>query len=104
VVCDHPVQGDRFWVRIFVKYKSETLTVQQALQMEEERHEISEDDWNRYSDAATTRLQNVPSLFVWNADETGVGISKKHVAPDVLVAKQAPQELSQSLKNGMIVI
>jgi hypothetical protein len=48
-------------------------------------------------------MQNVPSLFVWNVDDTGVRISKKHVAPDVAVAKQTPQELLQSLKNATIV-
>jgi membrane-anchored protein YejM (alkaline phosphatase superfamily) len=32
----------------------------------------------------------VPSLFVWNADETRVRISKKHIVPDVIVAKQTP--------------
>jgi hypothetical protein len=47
-------------------------------------------------------MQNVPSLFAWNVDDTGVGISKKHVAPDVAIAKHTQQELSQSLKNVMI--
>jgi hypothetical protein len=45
---------------------------------------------NRYFDAVTDQLQNVPSLFVWNADETPVGISKKHIAPGVNIAKQTP--------------
>jgi hypothetical protein len=58
--------------------------------LEKERNEISKDDLNRYFDAVTIQLQNVPSLFIWNADETRLGISKKHVAPDVIVAKQAP--------------
>jgi hypothetical protein len=37
------------------------------------------------------QLQNVPSLFVWNTDETRIGISKKDIAPDVIVAKQTPR-------------
>jgi hypothetical protein len=31
-----------------------------------------------------------PSLFIWGADETRVGIAKKHVASDIIVAKNAP--------------
>jgi hypothetical protein len=31
-------------------------------------------DLNRDFDAGTVHFHNVPSLFVWNIDETGVGI------------------------------
>jgi hypothetical protein len=66
------------------------LTFQQGRLLEKESHEISEDDLNRYFNAVATQLQNVPSLLLWNIDETRVRISKKHVAPDVIVAKQTP--------------
>jgi hypothetical protein len=72
---DNRVQVDRFWVRRFAERNDETLTLQQARLLEKDRHEISEDDLNRYFHAITIQLQNVSSLFVWNADETQVGIS-----------------------------
>jgi hypothetical protein len=39
-------------------------------------------------DAVPIQLQNIRSLFAWNADETRVRIVKKPVALDVIVAKQ----------------
>jgi hypothetical protein len=36
------------------------------------------------------QLQNTPSLFAWKADESRVRIARKHVAPDVIIAKQTP--------------
>jgi hypothetical protein len=56
--------------------------------LEKERHEISDNDLNHYFDTITIQLQNVSSLFVWNKQKTRVGISKKHLAPDVIVTKQ----------------
>jgi hypothetical protein len=58
--------------------------------LEKERHKVWEDDLNRCVDAVAIQLQNVPLLFAWNADETQVGISKKYIATDVIVAKQIP--------------
>jgi hypothetical protein len=60
--------------------------------LKKERHKISEDDLNRHFGAVTTQLQNVPSLFVWKADETRTGVSKKHVAPVIIIAKRTPPE------------
>jgi hypothetical protein len=85
---DNQVQVDRFWVRRFVERNSETLTLQQERLLEKEHHETSEDDLNRYFDAVTIHIQSVSSLFVWNADETQVGISKKYVIPEVIVKEQ----------------
>jgi hypothetical protein len=59
--------------------------------LEKERHETSEDDLNSYFDAVTIHIQSASSLFVWNADETQVGISKKHVIPEVIVKEQTPR-------------
>jgi hypothetical protein len=56
--------------------------------LEKERHERSEDDLNRYFDAVTIHIQSVSSLFLWTAHETRVGISKKHVIPEVIVTEQ----------------
>jgi hypothetical protein len=86
---DDRVQVERFLVRRFVEPNSETLALQQARILDKGRHEISEDDLNRYFDVVTIQLQNVPSLFIWNADETRVGISKKRVASDVIVANSS---------------
>jgi hypothetical protein len=87
---DNRVQVDRFWVRRFVERNRETLTLQQAPLLKKEHQNISEDDLNRYFDAVTIQLQNLPSLFVWKAAETRLGIPKKHAAPDVILAKQTP--------------
>jgi hypothetical protein len=65
---DNRVQGDRFWVWRFVEYKSERLAVQEAQLLEKERHEISEDDLNRYFDAIKIQLQNLPLMFICHAD------------------------------------
>jgi hypothetical protein len=61
---DNRVQVDRFWVRRFIERNSETLTFQQARLLEKGRHEISEDDLNRYFNAVAIQLYNIPSLFV----------------------------------------
>jgi hypothetical protein len=99
---DNRVQVDRVWVWRFVQRNSETLTLQRARLLEKDRHKISEDDLNHYFDAVTIQLQNIPSPFVWNADETRVRISKKPVAPGSLLQNKLRQGLSQSLKNTMV--
>jgi hypothetical protein len=53
---DNRVQVDKFWVRRFVERNSETLALQHARLLKKERHEISEDDLNRYFDAVTIQL------------------------------------------------
>jgi hypothetical protein len=55
--------------------------------LEKERHEVSEQDIKSYFDAIVLHLQTIPSLFIWNADETRVGTPKKGSPPEVIVAK-----------------
>jgi hypothetical protein len=55
--------------------------------IKKERHEVSEQDINSYFDAIALHLQKVPSLFVWNTDETRVGSPKRRSPPEVIVAK-----------------
>jgi hypothetical protein len=81
------LQIDRFWVYRFIKRNGETLTKQAARSLEKERHEVSEQDIKSYFDAIVLYLQKVPSLFVWNADETRVGSPKRRSSPEVIVAK-----------------
>jgi hypothetical protein len=81
-------QINRFWISRFVKRNNNVLTIQTANLLEKERHNISKKDLRNYFDTVSIQLEKFPSLFVWNADETRIGIPKKCTSPQVIVAKQ----------------
>jgi hypothetical protein len=56
--------------------------------LEKERRTASEEDLRNYLDTVSIQLETVPSLFIWNADETRVDIPKECASPQVIVAKQ----------------
>jgi hypothetical protein len=72
-INEHHTPGGRFWVKQFMEREQAALSFQKARFLKKERHEASEEDIKRYFEALTIHLQKVPSLFVWNADETRVG-------------------------------
>jgi hypothetical protein len=82
---ENGVQVDRFGVWRFVDRNSEVFTFQQAISLEKDRHDVSSDDLKRYFEAMMVHLRTVPSIFVWNADETRVGAAKKQTRPEVIV-------------------
>jgi hypothetical protein len=79
---------NRFWINRFVKRNNNVLTIRPLNLLEKERHNVSEEDLRNYVDTMSIRFEKIPSLFVWNADETRVGTSKKCASPQVIVAKQ----------------
>jgi hypothetical protein len=84
---DNRVQVDRFWFGDLLNATARHWHSSKHNYWKK-RHEISEDNLNRLFDVVMIQLQNVQSLFVWNPDETRVGISKKYVALAVIFAKQ----------------
>jgi hypothetical protein len=46
----------------------------------------------RYFETFDSHLKKVPSLFVWNADETRIGSPKKQHTPLVIVSKDTRPE------------
>jgi hypothetical protein len=83
-------QVDRFWVYRFVEHNADKLALHEAVLLEEARQQVSADDLTRYFDVAAAHLNDVPSLFVWNADETRIGSPKKQHAPQVIVSTDTP--------------
>jgi hypothetical protein len=87
-MAQNGTQTNRFWTNRFVKRNNNVLLIQTANLLEKERHNVSEEDLRNYFATVSIQLEKVPSLFVWNADETRVGIPKKCASPQVIVAKQ----------------
>jgi hypothetical protein len=87
------VQVDGFWVRRFVERNRAILTFQKAKLLEKERHEVSAKDMKRYFEAVSVHVHKVPSIFVWNADETRVGAPKREARPKVIVSSRTDPEI-----------
>jgi hypothetical protein len=68
---------DRWWVARFVECHAAKLTVQKALFLERLRHEIAPDDVKKYFNILREECRSIPSLFVWNLDETQIGSLKE---------------------------
>jgi hypothetical protein len=81
-------QINRFEINRFVKRNNNVLTIQTANLLEKERHQVSEEDLRYYFDTVSIQSEKVPSLLLWNADETRVGIPKKCASSQVIVAQQ----------------
>jgi hypothetical protein len=60
--------------------------------MEKKRHEVSADDLDCYFETVGVSLKDVPSFFLWNADETRIGSPKKQCPPNVIVARDTSPE------------
>jgi 4-hydroxybenzoate polyprenyltransferase len=87
-LAQNGTQINRFWINRLVKRNNNVIAIQTANLLRKERHNVSEEDLCNYFDTVSIQLEKVPSLFVWNADETRVGIPKKCASPQVIVAKQ----------------
>jgi hypothetical protein len=87
---------DRLSVKRFVERNRAMIIFQHTRFIEKERHEVSEEYIKRYFEAPTIHLQNLPSFFVWNADERRVGKRKNQEAPDATVSATA--------KSGTVTI
>jgi hypothetical protein len=74
---------------IFERSK-EKLAVQESVFIEKERYEVSADDLERYFETVGMHLRDVPSLFMWNVDETRIRSPKKERPPQVTAAKNTP--------------
>jgi hypothetical protein len=81
------MQVDRSWMTRFVEHNESKLALQETVSIEKERHEISVDDLKRYFPTVDSSLKKVPSLFVWNGNETRIGSPKKQHIPLVIVSK-----------------
>jgi hypothetical protein len=86
-MAQNGTQINRFWINRFVKRNVNVLTIQTANLFEKEQDNVSEEDLRNYFDMVSIQLEEVRSLFGWNADEIRVGIPRKCASPQVIVAK-----------------
>jgi hypothetical protein len=63
-----------------------TLRFRQASFLEEDRYNVITGDVKRYFDCVKDYLRTIPSVFVWNVDETRIGSPKKRQVPIVIIS------------------
>jgi hypothetical protein len=66
--------------------KAEKLAFCQATFLEADRQHLNPDEIGVDFDCCKDQLKTIPSMFVWNADETRVGAAKKQQAPNVIMS------------------
>jgi hypothetical protein len=97
---ENNVQVDGFWVPRFVERNRAILAFQKAKLLEKERREVSAEDMKRYFEAVSMHVQNVPSIFVWNADGTRVGTPKREARPEVIVSSRTDPENCDNIRRA----
>jgi hypothetical protein len=84
---------DRYWVYRFLERHKTELTQMKPMALEPERHFVDSGEVTEYFRVLKESIEGVPSLFIWNVDETRVAGPKKGTVPMVIVSAKTNRNL-----------
>jgi hypothetical protein len=88
---------DRLWLYHKLERHGSEVTQMKPIALDPGRHFVDPKEVSRYFRELEEIVADIPSLFIWNVDETRVGSPKKGIIPTVIVSpKTNPKSLTIS--------